>query len=110
MEFNEFKDRAYFFKYVNKGPYPDEEEEMKLYSCFCKIYNLSMKDREILKTTDSKTGLTIIIRDSKGEYLPQTNHLVKINGVIYSEKLFNIEEIRTNTPNVGYTTVVLGEK
>lgn len=26
MEFNEFKDRAYFFQYVNKGPYPDEEE------------------------------------------------------------------------------------
>ncbi|NUY19104.1 hypothetical protein GQX54_12865 [Staphylococcus aureus] len=32
MEFNEFKDRAYFFQYVNKGPYPDEEEKMKLYS------------------------------------------------------------------------------
>ncbi|KAC69116.1 hypothetical protein W535_02678, partial [Staphylococcus aureus VET0256R] len=26
MEFNEFKDRAYFFQYINKGPYPDEEE------------------------------------------------------------------------------------
>ncbi|EZS14306.1 hypothetical protein W657_02639, partial [Staphylococcus aureus VET0436R] len=51
MEFNEFKDRAYFFQYVNKGPYPDEEEKMKLYSCFCKIYNPSMKDREILKAT-----------------------------------------------------------
>ncbi|MDT4019885.1 hypothetical protein RPQ04_07425, partial [Staphylococcus aureus] len=24
MEFNEFKDRAYFFQYINKGPYPDE--------------------------------------------------------------------------------------
>ncbi|HFE5763572.1 TPA: hypothetical protein ACF9NX_002906, partial [Staphylococcus aureus] len=23
MEFNEFKDRAYFFQYINKGPYPD---------------------------------------------------------------------------------------
>ncbi|MDT4039860.1 hypothetical protein RPO42_10340, partial [Staphylococcus aureus] len=22
MEFNEFKDRAYFFQYINKGPYP----------------------------------------------------------------------------------------
>ncbi|HGZ8041001.1 TPA: hypothetical protein ACYS3I_002720, partial [Staphylococcus aureus] len=29
MEFNEFKDRAYFFQYINKGPYPDEEEKMK---------------------------------------------------------------------------------
>ncbi|MEL1266869.1 hypothetical protein AABB96_02235, partial [Staphylococcus aureus] len=26
MEFNEFKDRAYFFQYINKGQYPDEEE------------------------------------------------------------------------------------
>lgn len=45
-----------FFQYINKGPYPDEEEKMKLYSCFCKIYNPSMKDREILKATESKSG------------------------------------------------------
>ncbi|MGT2610645.1 hypothetical protein ACVQ92_13365, partial [Staphylococcus aureus] len=25
MEFNEFKDHTYFFQYINKGPYPDEE-------------------------------------------------------------------------------------
>lgn len=27
MEFNEFKDRANFFHYVNEGPYPDDQEE-----------------------------------------------------------------------------------
>ncbi|MGJ9935299.1 hypothetical protein ACRCGH_09345 [Staphylococcus aureus] len=93
MEFNEFKDRAYFFQYINKGPYPDEEEKMKLYSCFCKIYNPSMKDREILKATESKSGLTIIVRSSKTEYLPQTNHLVKIDSALYSDKLFNTSGI-----------------
>lgn len=30
MEFNEFKDRAYFFQYINKGPYPDEEEKNEI--------------------------------------------------------------------------------
>lgn len=83
---------------------------MKLYSCFCKIYNPSMKDREILKATESKSGLTIIMRSSKIEYLPQTNHLVKIDRGLYSDKLFNIKEIRIDTPDIGYNTVVLSEK
>ena len=101
---------ARIFQYINKGPYPDEEEKMELYSCFCKIYNPSMKDREILKATESKSGLTIIVRSSKIEYLPQTNHLVKIDRGLYSDKLFNIEEIRIDTPDIGYNTVVLSEK
>ena len=32
MEFNEFKNHLTFFKYVNNGPYPDENEEETLYS------------------------------------------------------------------------------
>ncbi len=37
MEFNEFKDRAYFFQYINKGPYPDEEEKMNCIVAFVKF-------------------------------------------------------------------------
>ena len=35
MEFNEFK-IILPFRYVNNGPYPDENEEETLYSCFVK--------------------------------------------------------------------------
>ncbi|HGZ7526821.1 TPA: hypothetical protein ACOF89_002903, partial [Staphylococcus aureus] len=56
------------------------------------------------------SGLTIIMRSSKIEYLPQTNHLVKIDRGLYSDKLFNIKEIRIDTPDIGYNTVVLSEK
>ncbi|CAC7313308.1 phage protein [Staphylococcus aureus] len=31
MEFNEFKDRAYFFQYINKGPYVNSGLKMLFY-------------------------------------------------------------------------------
>ncbi|MDD9396455.1 hypothetical protein LT638_14460, partial [Staphylococcus aureus] len=36
--------------------------------------------------------------------------LVKIDSALYSDKLFNIVEIRIDTPDIGYNTVVLSEK
>ncbi|HDZ8650465.1 TPA: hypothetical protein RUU96_002559 [Staphylococcus aureus] len=110
MEFNEFKDRAYFYQFVHKGPYPNEAEETMLYRCFCKLYNPSMKDREVLKTTTSNTGVTLIMRSPYSEYLPKTNHFVKLDKEIYASKVFNIIEVRQNTPYLGYDTVVLSEK
>ncbi|MBF2179182.1 hypothetical protein H3984_11560 [Staphylococcus warneri] len=109
MEFNEFKDRANFFHYVNEGPYPDDQEERNLYGCFCKLYNPSMKDREVLKATDKMIGVTLIMRDPQEDYVPETNHIVKIDKRLYANKLFNIEEIRQDTPDRSYITVVLSE-
>lgn len=109
MEFNEFKDRVSFLQYFNSGPYPEDEEVKELYSCFCKIYSSSMKDLEILKTTESKSGFTIIIRDPIPQYLPQNKHFIKVNKPLYENKLFNIVDIRLNTPQQGYLTLVLSE-
>ncbi|MEB8101051.1 hypothetical protein [Staphylococcus xylosus] len=109
MEFNEFKDRVSFLQYVNNGPYPEDEEKKELYSCYCKIYSSSMKDLEVLKNTESKSGFTIIIRDPIPQYLPKNNHYIRVNRPLYDEKLFNIVEIRLNTPQQGYLTLVLSE-
>ncbi|MTV20879.1 hypothetical protein [Staphylococcus delphini] len=110
MEFNEFKDRADFFQYINEGPYPNDVEEKWLYGCFCKLYSPSMKDREVLKATDSKIGVTLIMRNAHGDYVPNTKHVVKIDKPIYTGMLFNIEEIREDTPARSYVTVVLSQK
>lgn len=109
MEFNEFKDRVLFLQYFNTGPYPEDEEKEELYSCFCKIYSSSMKDLEILKSTESASGFTIVIRDPIPQYLPDNKHYIKVNKPLYIEKLFNIVDIRLSTPNPGYLTLVLAE-
>lgn len=109
MEFNEFKDRVSFLKYTNSGPYPDDKEEVELYSCFCEVYSPSIKDIEILKSTQSLIGITIVIRDPGMDYQPLNNHIVKVDKRIYANKLFNIQEVRVNTPP-NYITLVLSEK
>lgn len=109
MEFNEFKNHITFFKYVDYGPYPDEKEEKELYSCFCKIYNSTSKDVEVLKTTKAKTGLNLVIRDVSNEYFPNTKHLIKIDKSIYANKLFNITEVYLNKPRENYITLLVTE-
>ncbi|PCF86392.1 hypothetical protein [Staphylococcus intermedius] len=110
MEFNEFKNRADFFRFVNEGPYPKDVEEKWLYGCFCKLYSPSMKDREVLKTTDSVSGVTLIMRDAHKDYVPNAKDVVKIDKTIYINKLFDIKEIREDSPDRGYITMVLSEK
>ncbi|MCR0867163.1 hypothetical protein NEJ94_04830 [Staphylococcus aureus] len=50
------------------------------------------------------------MRSPYSDYLPKTNHFVKLDKAIYASKVFNIVEIRQNTPYLGYDTVVLSEK
>lgn len=68
-----------------------------------------MKDREVLKATENTTGVTLIMRDPQDDYVPETKHIVKIDKRLYADKLFNIEEIRQDTPDRSYITMVLSE-
>lgn len=68
---------SYLFRYVNNGPYPDENEEETLYSCFCKIYSPVIKDMEILKSNETKITLNVVIRDASEFYIVKSNHMIK---------------------------------
>ncbi|GEQ04565.1 hypothetical protein EKQ61_01555 [Staphylococcus gallinarum] len=109
MEFNEFNNHITIFQYKHNGPYPNDIEEKELYSCFCKIYNSSNKDIEILKNKGSKLAFSLIMRSAYPEYMPENNHIIKVDDKRYDD-IFNIEEIRNDTPNKGYITLVLSEK
>ncbi|MCC3722361.1 hypothetical protein [Staphylococcus haemolyticus] len=109
MEFNEFKNHLTFFRYVNNGPYPDENEEETLYSCFCKIYSPVIKDMEILKSNETKITLNVVIRDASEFYIVKSNHMIKIDKAIYMDKLFAIKEIRVNQPREHYITLLVSE-
>ena len=111
MFYNEMKDRVSFVSFKKTGPYPeDEKQEVELYSSFAKIYNPSIKDLEIMKVTESVKGLTLIIRDPFRAYEIANNHFIKVSNKYYSNKYFNIIEIRPNTPIDNYLTLLLVEK
>ncbi|MEM5397340.1 hypothetical protein [Staphylococcus gallinarum] len=110
LEFNEFNNRITFFQYKHKGPYPEDVKQVNLYSCFCKIYNPSNKDIQILQDKGSKLGFTLIMRNAFPKFYPENKHIVKVDSGPFTSEEFNVEEIRNNKPQKGYITVVLSQK
>ncbi|WP_217971490.1 hypothetical protein [Staphylococcus xylosus] len=104
----DFRTPITFFEYKRSGPYPDEEEKDNLYSCFAEMYSPSMKDREVLSSFNTSVGMTIVIRDPLQTYIPNNKHIVEINDYRLTEKRLNIIEVRFDTPEKGYITLVLG--
>lgn len=99
-----------FYEYENQGPYPDDIEKNELFKCFAETYSPSMKDREILGVNDSAQGLTIVIRDPLQSYTPHTKHMVQVEDYRLEQSLFNIKDVRLDTPERGCITIVMSEK
>lgn len=111
MSYNEMRNRVAFFKLEKHSPYPEDEAKKDiLYSCYAKVYNPSIKDIEILKTTENIGGLTLVIRDPNDSYELSNQHFVEIQNRYYKDKCFNIIEVRPNTPEIQYITLLLVEK
>lgn len=111
MLYNEMKDKVSFVSFKKTGPYPeDEDKDVELYSSFAKIYNPSIKDLEIMKSTEYVKGLSVIIRDPYRAYEISNKHFIKVSNKYYGNKYFNIIEIRPNTPIDNYITLLLVEK
>lgn len=107
---SDLKTPVTFFEYqpVN-GPEPNEEEKTILHKCYALVYNPSMKDREILKTNETKQGLTIKIRDTKGEYLANNNHFVEIGDYRYPNKIWNVIDVSYGFEDNRFLKIVLGD-
>lgn len=101
--------QAVFYEYgPAEGPDPIEVEKEILFKCFAEVYNPSMKDIEIMKTTGTKEAVTIRVRDTKGEYTPTNKHRVKLLDYRYEGKLFNIVDVRYDFTNNNFVTMLLG--
>ncbi|MGG5359342.1 phage head-tail adapter protein [Enterococcus sp. DIV0240a] len=97
-----------FYKYKpNKGPSPGEEEKTLVYKTRAEIYDPSMKDLEVLNGVDSKQGLTMIIRDPRGKYLPKNKHLVEVFDYRYEGLRWNIVEVRNDLSVSRFITILL---
>lgn len=108
LQSGDFRTPVIFYTYSNQGPYPDETEVDELYRCFAQTYSPSMKDLEILDVTNSEVGLSIVIRDPLQSYIPRTKHKVKVEDFRLERDTYNIKDIRLDTPESGFITMVLG--
>lgn len=99
-----------FYQYKNEGPYPNDTEEVEVFRCYAETYSPSMKDIEVLGVNESKQGLSIVIRDPLQSYTPNYRHVVKVEDFRLENPLFNVYEVRLDTPERGFITVILGEK
>lgn len=107
---NDLRTLVTFFEYKPiKGPEPGEVEKQELHKCYAQLYNPSMKDLEILKAHDTTEGLTMKIRDTKGEYTPTNKHFVEIHDYRYKNKVWNILEVAYDLENNDFNKVTLGE-
>lgn len=82
----------------------DGEPEV-LYFCMADVYESSMKDIERNQTVSAKNMVTMKIRDTYGEYLPQTEHKFEIRHHNYPHK-YNVIDVAPDTSESGFIKVV----
>lgn len=83
-----------FFEFKgSSGPDPTQDFKKVLFECYAEIYNSSMKDLELLKNTITKRVVTINIRDTQGQYLPDNKHKVEIVDHRYSGVVWEIMDV-----------------
>lgn len=99
-----------FYRYESSNsPEPTENEILEAHKCLAEVYSPSMKDIELMKVTDTKNAMTIVIRDTKGEYLPVNNDYVEILDYRYPEKRWNILDVRYDLTDNNFITILLGD-
>lgn len=82
-----------FYEAYKTGPYPNSKDKQEVYRCFGEIYNPSIKDIEIMNAQGVSSGLTLIIRDTQGEFIPTQDHIIKINNRYFGNTEYRIIDL-----------------
>lgn len=98
-----------FYEYAPAhGPEPGQSEKAILHECYAEIYNPSMKDIQVMGVHGTKEAVTILIRDTKGEYIPTNKHFASIHDYRYTNKILNVLDVRPDLQNNNFITILLG--
>lgn len=97
-----------FYEYRPKkdSPYPDEYEYALLYQCWAKIDQVWLKDLEQAKASGTVSDVTLIIRDTQGEYIPTNKHYVWIDAIEYKDLVYNIQSSQPDLQNRDFINIV----
>lgn len=90
------------------GPEPGESKKKPLHKCMCEAYNPSIKDLSVMDTKGTKEGVTVKIRDTRGEYLPSNKHFAELEDYRYSGKVFSVIDVRPDLTDNRFIIILLG--
>ncbi|MHA3066578.1 head-tail adaptor protein [Lacticaseibacillus saniviri] len=93
----------------NEDGEPGDLPTKIVYKAWAQVYAPSQKDTQLLNAADLKEGVTIKVRDTRGEFLPQADkHQVHIDDYRYQNKNWNVVNVRLDFENDAFLVIVLG--
>lgn len=96
MDFNKLTHRVHFYNKVEANEFMPSThvEEVEVFSCYARVDNVFLKDLEQAKANGSINDLTVIIRDTQGEFMPQDNMVFTIDGKTFSSKKYEVKSVQ----------------
>lgn len=83
-----------FYKKIDGGFMPGESPgNEKLYFCMAEMYQASIKDYEIVNTSNAEYVITILIPYPREDYIPQYDHFFEVDELMYRDVTFNLQSI-----------------
>lgn len=89
-------------------PEPNAQSQKEAFSALCFPYAPSTKDHEVLNANGIKQGVTIVMPDTRGQFIPTTAMTAVISDYRYQGIEWNVVEVRPDFENDRFVTVVLG--
>ena len=68
-----------------------EEDGEELFFCMADMYESSQKDYDALQSTNIQYAVTLIIPDSRPDYMPTVKHHFIVDDILYDNQKFDIE-------------------
>ena len=106
---SELNTRVTFYKFeAPDGPEPGESEMHMLYSCWAAIDKVWMRDVEQAKTNGTLEDITLVIRDPKGDYIPDNLDYIGIDDGRYLGNRYNIKTVQPDLNDKRFMLIIAG--
>lgn len=107
----ELRTPVVFYEYKPvQGPYPDQEEKEKVYSCWSRIDRVWMRDLEQAKQNNTVSDVTLTIRDPLQEFIPTNRHFLRIETYDYKHLVYNVTSSQPDLQHRDFITIVASLK
>ena len=100
-----------FYEYKPvEGPYPGEEEERVVYTCWGKVQQVWLRDLEQAKQNNTVSDVTLTIRDPLQEFIPTNRHFLRIETYDYKHLVYNVTSSQPDLQHRDFITIVASLK
>lgn len=83
-----------FYGESTGGFIPGMSEEGKhLFFCMAEMYQSSQKDYDAMRSTNVQYAITLIIPDSRPDYIPTAKHKFKVEDELYQDLIFEVDTV-----------------